>query len=460
MTHYHFIGIQGLGMKPLALYLNAQGHRITGSDRSYDTGTRSEDPALLEKNISCSPQNGSGIDDTTEAVVCSSAIEYDNPDILAAQKRHIPILMRSQVLSELINQFSGITIAGTSGKTTSSAMCAYVLGKAGIDLSFIIGGALMAPSEKRAIDWRYGKGPHFLIEADESDGSLVSYHPNTAVLLNISDDHKTLDELMRIFQSYLNQAKERIIINTDCTNCQELNLPKIPVSTFGIHQTADYQAVNIAIQRGSCTFQVNKQDYVLQMPGTHNIYNALACIALMSEMKIAPPDIARILSTFLGVKRRLEKIGEANAITVYDDYAHNPMKISSAIHALAAFSKRLRLIYQPHGFGPLRMQFDRLLETFTRSMRSCDLLYLLPVYDAGGTADRSIGSDQLAEALRNHHVNATAVESREALKSILMKEILPGDIILVMGARDHSLGTFSREIFEMIPAIPGFEKNI
>ena len=444
MTHYHFVGISGSGMKPLAYYLHAQGHCITGSDRAYDTQTIQPDAS--KEGISIYPQNGSGINDESEVLVYSTAIEDDNPDILVAKEKNLNILHRSQLLAESFNAADGIAVSGTSGKTTTAAMCAYLLVELGYDPSFIIGGSIQYKTH-RPKNWRLGKSPLFLIEADESDGSLISYKAKIGIILNISDDHKSLPELENIFRAFAARTQHLLITNADCSNTEKLLISDQKILRFSLQNPSDYQAHNISLSQNGSKFHVNGQLFELSLPGKYNIYNALAAIALSHTISDAAlSKIAKILAHFPGVERRLEKIGKTKGIHVYDDYAHNPVKIFSAITTLQTFSKRLFAVYQPHGYGPLRMQFRQLVETFQQTLRPQDELFLLPIHDVGGRTDRNISSKMLAEELKA----AKVVENRVALIKEMKEKAMKGDVIVVMGARDATLNNLSREILTAI----------
>ncbi|MBI1884479.1 MAG: hypothetical protein HYS08_09800 [Chlamydiae bacterium] len=447
MSQYFFVGMAGTGMSSLAHFLRAQGHKVMGSDRSFDQ-KKSESLQEQFKNsgIVVVPQDGAHLPSDLTAVIYSSAVESDNPDFVHAQKQKFTRVTRAEMLAQIFNQKEGIAVSGTSGKTTVTGMMAHILKAAGWDFSFLCGGQVKNfPEEGKSSNWHFGKGPWLLAEADESDGSLVHYRPKISVITNISKDHKDLKELHDLFQHLVLHTGKAIVINSDCPETKNLSLPKEKSFYFG-----KSKADHIRLLKEGSRFEVDEAPYHLKIPGVHNIMNALASIATAQIIGIPIHHIQRGLENFQGVERRLELIGKTNNIRVYDDFAHNPAKIEATLNALQDKSDRVIAVYQPHGFGPLKHQWQELIEILSKMIRPQDQLYLLPIYDAGGTADRSISSESFVEVLKKKKIPTFFCQDRETLLQILRKKAKKGDNIVVMGARDHTLTELAHQIVRKI----------
>lgn len=433
-------------MSSLASFLRSQGHYIWGSDRSFDQGkniaTKKE---LSSSGIQIVPQNGSNLPQELDGVIYSSAVEKDNPDFISAQKNCFPLFSRAQTLADIFNESDGIAIAGTSGKTTVVGMIAQILQQASVDFSFLCGGKVKGlSSNTQSLSWRVGKG-QMLIEADESDGSITLYRPKITLITNITKDHKDLDELYPLFQHLINSTRGPVILNRDCASFKDLSRHRQDIISFDISQ-----AKEIKLSKEGSIFKINQNSFQLVVPGIHNILNALAAIAVTQILEIPIHQIQEGLKNFLGIERRLEIVGCCNQINVYDDYSHNPAKIEAALSTLKDFSRRVMMIYQPHGFGPLKLQGNDLIQVLRKRLASEDCLFLLPVYDAGGTADRSISSEDFTQALKNEGVNAAFFSDRQKLVSHIAESALPQDSIIVMGARDNSLTELAHLILKSL----------
>lgn len=447
MKKFFLIGIGGTGMSSLAFFLKAQGHEISGSDRAFDQNHVHEvQDELVSHGIKVFPQDGSGINETLDGLIYSSAIEPDNPDLLQAKKFSIPLFSRAQMLAELFNSKNGIAVCGTSGKTTVTGMVAHILKEAKIPFSFLCGGKVkkLFPNQSSS-NFHPDQAPLMLIEADESDGSLILYKPQTAIITNISKDHKDLCELYPIFQHLIDSTEKTLVLNKSCPELQKLRLSPVDIRYFDLGQAKDIQLTS----EGS-VFTFQKYSFHLKVPGRHNIENALAAIATAQTLGIAVEMIQKGLAHFQGIIRRLECVGDIQGIRIYDDYSHNPVKIEAALSSLIPFCKHLIVIYQPHGYGPLKHQWEDLIQTFSRTLRDEDLVYLLPVYDAGGTADRNISSKDFSNESIKKGINAHYLQKREELISEIAKKVEPGDSIVVMGARDHTLTDLAKRIFKEI----------
>ena len=445
MKKYYFIGIGGVGMSSLALFLKSQGHEVIGSDRVFLQNKSHQNlEELLSKGIAIVPQDGSALSSFFDAVIYSTAIESDNPDFIKARSKGLTLLSRAQMLAYIFNKQRGIAVSGTSGKSTVVGMIASILNASDIDYSFVSGGKVKGlKNASNSISWRSGKEDLLLIEADESDGSITEYKPVISLITNISRDHKGLEELIPLFQHFIDSTQKTVILNRDCAISIKLKVEPKEVRYFS---SAD--AKNIKFSSEGSRFETHDGKYILQVPGIHNIMNALAAIAAAKELKIPSHQIQEGLQNFQGIVRRLEKTGFKKGIGVYDDYSHNPAKIEAALNTLQSFSERVIGIYQPHGYGPLKLQWKELAEMFKKTLRTKDQLFVLPIYDAGGTADRSISSLDFAQELKQQGLEISFESERKKLIQIVCRNTQEGDSIIVMGARDFTLSDLARDILK------------
>jgi len=448
MKKYYFVGIGGSGMNPLAQILRERGAWVGGSDRSFDRGTNT---ALFEKlqrqGISLFPQDGRGITSDLDAVVVSTAIESQNVELNQAQLRSIPVIHRADLLADIFNSAYGIGIGGTSGKTTVTAMAASVLDAAGKDPTVINGGIIKQyESSLRIGNAKGGTSDIILIETDESDGSITKFYPRHSVITNISKDHKELADLKQLFQTFADHTSGTLIINRDCPEAQSIN--GAHVLTFGCAEGSDIKVDDIQAAGPEITFRIKDTRFNLSVPGIHNVYNAAAAVAVGVTLDIPLATIRQGLAAYRGIQRRLEVISSASGITVVDDFAHNPDKITASIKALKPMGDRLIIIFQPHGYGPTRFLLNELAAAFSASLNSSDFLFLLPIYDAGGTANRTIMSKDLADRIHGPQVmcGGDRLEVIAALKPLAHA----GDVITVMGARDDTLSAFAKAIAEAV----------
>lgn len=445
---YFFCGIGGSGMMPLALIVAGQGHRVAGSDRSLDQGRIAPKFDWLRGlGIALFPQDGSGITRADQIVVASTAVEESVPDIVAANRVGAQRLKRADLLAELFNAAPmGIAVGGTSGKSTVTGMIGWIFHALGRDPT-VMNGAVMknfASPDAPFASALVGKGPAFISEVDESDGSIALYAPDIAVLNNIALDHKSMAELRALFGAFT--AKARIaILNLD--NEEVARFPRANALTYSIGKAeADLVATDVNERPDGIDFCVNGLAVALRVPGRHNVSNALAALAAAQAAGIDLADAARAIQGFEGLRRRLEVAGTARGITVIDDFGHNPDKISATLTALHAFPGRLLLFFQPHGYGPLKQMGTELVATFVEKMHAEDHLVLCdPVY-FGGTVDRSVGSADLVAAIQKGGRMARHIPSRDGCGDDLIQQAQPGDRIVIMGARDDSLSTFAAQL--------------
>lgn len=445
---YFFCGIGGSGMMPLALIVAGQGHRVAGSDRSLDQGrTAPKFEWLRSKGIALFPQDGSGITLAEQIVVASTAVEETVPDIVAAHRVGAARLRRADLLAALFNASQmGIAVGGTSGKSTVTGMIGWIFHALGQDPT-VMNGAVMknfATPDAPFASALVGNGPAFISEVDESDGSIALYTPDIAVLNNIALDHKSMDELRTLFGNFTRQARIAVL-NLD--NPEVARFPRDNARTYSITgQMADLMAADIVERPNGVDFTVNGTPVSLQVPGRHNVSNALAALAAADAAGLDLAQAARALGGFMGLRRRMEIAGTAGGVTVIDDFGHNPDKISATLSALHAFPGRLLLFFQPHGYGPLKQMGHELVRTFAQHMRAEDQLILCdPVY-FGGTVDRSVGSAELVADIAAMGRQAAHIADRAECGDRLAALAQAGDRIVIMGARDDTLSAFAADI--------------
>ena len=454
---YFFCGVGGSGMLPLALIVQARGGRVAGSDRALDQGrTAPKFDFLRSSGVNLSPQDGSGVTSADQTVVVSAAVEESVPDVQAARRAGAPIITRAELLASLFNAApQSIGVAGTSGKSTTTGMIGWILHAAGRDPT-IVNGAVMknfvTPEAPFASALVGADGP-FVSEVDESDGSIARFTPTIAVVNNIAWDHKPLEELRGLFADFVAKAKTAVL-NLD--NAETAALARGVAAGKAItYSVADPSADLLGralipapdgirfhvIERGGET-----ADLRLRVPGAHNVANALAALAATRACGVNLSEAATALASFSGIRRRLEWVGEAGGVTVIDDFAHNPDKIGATLATLHAFRGRLLIMFQPHGFGPLRMMRRAFVEAFARGLAEDDILVMPdPVY-FGGTTDRSVASADIAGDIRGRGRQAEAFRDRAACGERLIELARPGDRIVLMGARDDTLSSFAEDL--------------
>lgn len=456
---YFFCGVGGSGMLPLAMILVAGGARVAGSDRSLDQGrTLEKFDYLRARGIELFPQDGSGISHGGQTLVASAAVEDTVPDVAAAKRVGAERLTRAELLARLFNAApTSVGVAGTSGKSTTTGMIGWILHHAGAAPT-VMNGAVMKNFVKPDALFAsaiVGDGELFVSEVDESDGSIAMFSPQVAVLNNVSRDHKEMDELRALFSGFIAPA-QKAVLNLDNDETATLAKGAPNKATYGLERgDADLTARNLTPAPFGVTFDVVVRDggsasVALKMPGRHNVSNALAAIAAAGACGVSLADAAAALNEFEGVKRRLEYVGEAGGVTVIDDFAHNPDKIAASLEALHAFSGPLLVMFQPHGFGPLKKMHDDFIDCFAKNLHKDDMLLMpAPVYH-GGTVDRSVTSINIVEGVVARGRVAEAFEDRDACALKLVEEAKPGARIVIMGARDDTLSQFARDLLMRI----------
>jgi UDP-N-acetylmuramate--alanine ligase len=459
---YFFCGVGGSGMTPLALIVQSRGATVAGSDRALDQGRNLERFAFLRsRGVALHPQDGSGIVTAEQTLVVSAAVEETIPDVQAARRVGARVLTRAELLAELFNAANvGIGVAGTSGKSTTTAMLGWILTSAGLDPTIMNGAEMknfVGPDAPFA-SARVGAGACFVSEVDESDGSIALYRPKVAVVNNIALDHKSMDELRTLFGDFASKA-ETAVLNLDNGETAALvgALDPKRCVTFSLGDPqADLFASSPGLTQHGVDFRVTRRrtgetaQVALQVPGRHNVANALAAMAAAGACGVPLREAADALSTFTGVRRRLDVVGEAGGVQVIDDFAHNPDKIAATLETLHALPGRLLVMFQPHGFGPLRLMRDAFVACFAERLAPDDVLLMPePVY-FGGTTDRSVSSGDITGAVARSGRTAAALPSREACGDRLIATAKAGDRIVVMGARDDSLSVFAAELLRRL----------
>lgn len=457
---YFFCGIGGSGMLPLALIVQRRGHAVAGSDRSLDQGLLPEKFSFLRaESIALFPQDGSGVGPNT-VFVTSAAVEETIPDVQAARRHGAAMTTRAELLAELFNAApKSIGVAGTSGKSTTTGMIGWLMHQAGRRPT-VMNGAVMrnfVTAETPFASALVGDGDLFVAEVDESDGSIAHYTPHVAVLNNIAHDHKSLEELRALFRDFVAKA-EIAVLNLDNAETARLaaEIPAARRLTYSLSDpAADLLASDITPRADGIGFTVREADGAavtvrLLVPGRHNVANALAALAAAKACGIPLAHAAAALSGFTGIRRRLETVGHRNGVTVIDDFAHNPDKIAATLAALHEFPGRLLILFQPHGFGPLRLMRAGFVDTFATQMHAGDVLVMPdPVY-FGGTVERSVTSVDIVEGVAARGREARFFPDRPACGTHLLGLARPGDRIVVMGARDDTLSVFAADLLARV----------
>lgn len=437
-----FSGIAGSGISAIAGFMAEKGHIIAGSDRAFDLDPVHPLKKIFQSGgITIVPQDGSGIDTTFDFAVFSTAVEPECPDALKAGTIGIPVKTRPEYLAEITETFKTIAVSGTSGKSTSSGMLAFLMKRLGLNPNFIGGGRVKNfKSSSNPGNYLAGDSDCLIIEACESDGSIVNYKPQHSIILNLSLDHHTVDKTAMMFKSLIKNTMEKVITNAD-----DKNLIKITpgeVTAFSIHNPSKYRAAKIIYKPFSTDFSLNKTNFSLSLPGKYNLYNALSCIAMLSEIGISLKTIADFLPEFQGIDRRFDvHLNDRNRLVI-DDYAHSPHKISSLMQTVKKLNKHICYIFQPHGFGPTRLMKKKYIEIFTENLRDSDHLILLPIFYAGGNASKDISSHDLADGIKLKGKSVEIVKKREDI----LKKLYKSQAYVIFGARDETLACFAKQI--------------
>lgn len=450
LENYFFVGIAGTGMSAIAQYLNGIGKKVSGSDRQFEKHEKLPIQLAFENiGIMCFRQDASGISDKTGIVVISTAIEESNPEIQKARQLNIPIVKRSELLASISNSQKTIAVGGTSGKSTTTAMIFHILKDNNVSPSLITGAGL-SDLQKDGLPGNafVGKSNILVIEADESDGSIVGYKPETGLLLNIDRDHKSFEELIDLFTQFKNNTTKTFIVNND----HELTktLKQNDSHCFGTTGDIGFLGKDFKQNGYTIEFTCNKIEFSVSLIGKHNMENAIAAVAVCSNYGVSIENSAKALKSFKGIYRRTQIVGQHQGVTVIDDFAHNPAEVKAAIKACQNISDRVIAWFQPHGFGPLRFMKQELIDEISNTLRDDDYIFMSDVYYAGGTVSKDINSDIIIDEIRKKKTNAVFVADRSDLKEYFNKIAKSGDTIILMGARDTTLEQFASEIFTSI----------
>ena len=447
-----FIGIAGAGMSAIAQYLQGTGKKVSGSDRYFTPETPNETRDKLEaEGIHCFLQDGSGITTATDLVVVSTAIEDTVFEVKKAGELNIPILKRSQVLALISESKKTIAVGGTSGKSTTSAMIFDIMQHAGLEPSIISGAGLTSIIREGKIgNAQVGKGDWLVIEADESDGSIVQYHPEIGLLLNVEKDHQEIDELMQIFSTFRDNTKDIFITNR--SNSLAAGISSDLKNDFSVDEnsTAGFQALNFSQHGFEISFTVNDVPVKLNTVGKHNMENALAAIAVVSRVGVSLQTAAEALAIYEGIYRRHQIIGEKDGVVVVDDYAHNPAKCAASIAACQPVAPKVIAWFQPHGYKPTRFLRNDFVKEIAGALRPQDEIWMSEIFYAGGSAVKDISAGELIEDIKKLGKNAFFVENRNNFVEAVRSHFTGNDVLLLMGARDPGLELFAKEVFDSL----------
>jgi len=444
IKHVHFVGIGGVGMAGIAEVLLRQGYVVSGSDLSENTLTQwlKVMGATIYRGHQASNIKGADV------IVRSSAVDWENPELEAARLNRIPVVPRAEMLGELMRFRYGIAIAGTHGKTTTTSLVTSILAEAGLDPTFVIGGRLNSVGSNA----RMGRGHYLVAEADESDASFLHLKPMISVVTNIDQDHmgtyeNSFDRLKDTFIDFLHRLPfyGLAVLCVDDSVVREI-LPQIsrPVLTYGITEDADFKTSEYKQQGMRSQFVVQRPkglsslEVTLNLPGRHNVLNALAAIAIASELKVPDRAILDALENFAGIGRRFQVYGEfalhkGGKVTLVDDYGHHPREIAATLQAARESwpDRRLVMVYQPHRYTRTRDLFA----DFCNVLSLPDKLLLLDVYSAGEEFIRGADGLSLANEIKKRgRVNPIFVEKHDALPSLFANELQDGDVLLMQGA--------------------------
>ena len=437
--HIHFVGIGGIGMSGIAELLLTLGYAVSGSDlrRSEITDRLARLGGTIYEGHRAEQIAGADV------VVTSSAVGRDNPEVLAAEKEAIPVIPRAEMLAELMRLKYSIAVAGAHGKTTTTSLIAAILARGGLDPTVVIGGKLKSIDANALL----GQGEFVVAEADESDGSFLRYAPTIAVVTNIDLEHldfyADLEAIKKVFVDFIDRIPfyGLAVLCLDNESVQDV-IPKIRkrFTTYGMSSQADFQALNIASEGLRSRFTVLRHGaelgrITLNLPGIHNVSNALASIAVGLELGIDFEQVKAALETIEGVQRRLEIKGEYNGAIVIDDYGHHPTEIKTTLEAVKTSwpDRRKVVVFQPHRFSRTRALFDE----FARAFYQCDLLVVLPIYAASENPIEGVDARLLCEAIRAHgHKAVRFAEDFGGAVSFLRQQLGPEDILLTLGAGD------------------------
>lgn len=449
---FFFVGIAGTGMSAIAQYLNGIGKKVSGSDRLFGSDHKMPIQEQFERlGITCYYQDASGLTkETADVLIISTAIEESNVELCKARQLNIPVMKRSELLASISRTKKTIAVGGTSGKSTTSAMIFHIMKESGLDPS-IMSGAGLSSLQKQGYPgnaW-VGKSDWLVIEADESDGSIVNYKSDTALLLNVDRDHKEYDELMSLFATFKSNTSRQFIVNQSHEMSKRLS-SNVSFDFSSNGEDAGFQSTDFRQDGFSISFKCNGIDVKIPVIGRHNMENATAAIAACCACGVSLEQAAKSLANYEGIYRRTQLTGISKGIYVIDDFAHNPAEVVCAIKACQTIGERVFAWFQPHGYGPLKFMHKELEEDILSVLRPEDVFLLSDVYYAGGTVSREVTSADVAQSMQSKRTDIKFFPDRTQMVPYLKKECKEKDVILIMGARDNTLSDFAKEIYSSL----------
>ncbi|OGW51918.1 MAG: UDP-N-acetylmuramate--L-alanine ligase [Nitrospirae bacterium RBG_19FT_COMBO_42_15] len=438
IKHIHFVGIGGIGMSGIAEVLLNLGYKVSGSDMNLSDTTKhlKDIGAIIYKGHAASNIAGADV------VVISSAVSQENEEVKAAKKLLIPVIPRAEMLAELMRLKYGIAVAGAHGKTTTTSIIATVLARGNIDPTVVIGGKL----NSFGTNAKLGQGDFLLAEADESDGSFLKLSPTIAVVTTIDEEHldyyKNLDAIKKAFLSFVNKVPFYgiAILCLDDKNIQDI-IPSVEKRyvTYGFSAQADFAGKDIELKGFESSFKVINRGkdlgrFILKMPGLHNVYNALAAVAVGLELEIDIDAIKKAFAEFSGVQRRFQVKGEINGVMVVDDYGHHPAEIKATLAAAkSGWDKRTIVIFQPHRYTRTK----DLMKDFATAFYQADVLILTDIYAAGETPIEGVTGERLYETIKGHgHKEVMFIKNKNEIPDYVLKMLKKDDIVITLGAGD------------------------
>ncbi|MEO6722099.1 MAG: Mur ligase domain-containing protein [Ferruginibacter sp.] len=444
-----FIGVAGTGMSAIAQYLAGIGKNVSGSDRYFVAGEYNETREKLEAaGIKCFYQNGDGITSDTDLVVVSTAVEDTVYEVQKAKELNIPIIKRAELLAIIAASKKTIAVGGTSGKSTTSAMLFDILQFAGWEPSIISGAGLVSIiNEGKIGNAKVGEGEWLVIEADESDGSIVLYEPQVGLLLNIDKDHQEIDELVNIFTEFRTHTKQLFVVNRSNNLSKQLSVNAEHDFSIDENIPAGYQASNFQQSGFNIRYTVNDVPFSLNVVGRHNMENAVAATCIANQLGIDLPSCANALKNYEGIYRRHQVLGKINGVWLIDDYAHNPAKCAASIAACQYIAPKVVAWFQPHGYGPTRFLRNDFVKEISAVLRPQDEIWMSEIFYAGGTAVKDISANDLINDIRSLGKNAFFAEDRNDFLTLARPHLTDECVLLLMGARDPGLEQFAKKVW-------------
>ena len=454
-SNVFFIGVAGTGMSAIAQYLKGIGKEVSGSDRYFHPNEPNETKEKLEaEGIRCFLQNGEGITNKTDLVVVSTAVEDTVEEVIKAKQLNIPIIKRAELLAIIGRSKKTIAVGGTSGKSTTSAMLFDILQHAGMQPSIISGAGLTSIIKEGKIgNAKVGSGEWLVIEADESDGSIVNYTPEVGLLINIDKDHKEIDTLIEIFEQFKKNTSEFFVVNQSHALAKKLSAN--PAYNFSVDTSDDaaYHATDFQQDGFSISFEINDVPFTLNSVGKHNMENALAAATVANLIGVPLQTAAEALKNYEGIYRRHQIIGQKNNVWLIDDYAHNPAKCAASIEACQPIAKKVIAWFQPHGYGPTKFLRNDFVEEISRVLRPEDEIWMSEIFYAGGTAVKDISANDLVNDLKEKGAQAFFVENRTDLVAALRPSWRPAPWLAELHARS-SLCRVPARMYDPVPMLP------